>query len=80
MQKLEDSKGRLTAYALACGYVQRQELGQQIIYLGRHGGGLYYVQATEHYALGGKQNHTFTRLEDARKEFNKAVRYARAVD
>lgn len=79
MARLKDSRGRLTAYAFACGYVESQEMGQAFITLGRYGGGLYYVKSAEHYALEPYLQKTFTRLQDARAEYSRAVRIERAM-
>ena len=80
MARLKDSRGRLTAYAFACGYVESQELGQAQVTLGRYeSGGLYYVKSAEHYALEPYLQKTFTRLQDARAEYSRAVRIEREM-
>lgn len=78
--KLRDSRGRLTAYAFACGAYESREIGQAFILLGRYPGtGLYYVNATECYGLPNYLEKQFTRLEEARQEFNRAARYEAAA-
>lgn len=78
--KLKDSRDRLTAYAFACGYVQSLEIGQAFIILGRYPSTrVYYVKATECYGLPNYSEKQFTRLDEARQEFNRAARYERAL-
>lgn len=69
-QKLRRKDGRLTAYGLACGYVEKFEGGGKILTLWHEGGTVYHVR------LYDLDNHTrvfwegFEKLTEARKLFD----------
>lgn len=79
----KDKSGRLTAYALACGYIELVESGSKRVKLGRHGGGQridpYYVQLNDESQLmtsnrGIVYYDQFQTLAQARKAWRKLVK------
>jgi|GEM_PF-3165489 len=63
--KFLTAKGKLTAYSLGCGYVEREESGRYHLTL---------AWETNHYLVGGYWPHhiyeTFTTLGEARKAYD----------
>lgn len=71
-----NSKGELTPYGLACGYVQKYEHLKQSVTLWREGG-VYHVRRHNHLHNKRVFWDTFEKLTDARKVYNK---YANEIE
>lgn len=68
MMKFYDTKGRLTAYALACGYIERKHNGSvQTTLWAEHG--VYHVRAHDFEAHSRVFWDSFERLGEARERF-----------
>lgn len=69
--KIYNSKKQLTAYALACGYISRRELGNGIEDTLWHEHGVYHVRRHDFKHNKRVAWKTFTQLTNARKYFTK---------
>lgn len=72
MQTIKNSKGRLTSYGLACGYIERYELGEYSVQLW-HEGACFHVRLHSTYD-GRIFWDSFERLSDARKCYGRTKR------
>jgi hypothetical protein len=81
--EIQNTRGELTAYGLACGYVERVENGKYGIELARYGGGQkvepYYVQITNYDYVGHPSNanvfyEQYQTLTQARKSYRNALK------
>jgi hypothetical protein len=63
--------GRLTHYALACGYVETFENEGRAVTLWHEGGPVFHVRAHDHNKGQRLEWETFERLADARRHFDK---------
>lgn len=75
--KFTNKRGELTAYALACGYIERHESGVDSVELGKFGGGQrlesYYVKL---YGTSGLMGWGYYQtLAQARRAYRSAVRH-----
>ena len=74
--QFKNSAGELTAYALACGYVERRESGADSVELGKFGGQRlesYYVYL---YGASGRMGYGYYQtLTQARRAYKSAVRH-----
>ena len=81
--KFRNNDGSLTAYALACGYVQFERVngGRFVVRLSGGGGsGCYHVQVwDEKLSLGMAAWETFDTLTEARKAMRQAIAYFRRL-
>jgi hypothetical protein len=68
---LKNKKGKLTAYAFACGYVQQKEVGDLRLSLWRENGS-WHIRAHDFSGKGRLFWHCPKNLTDARKAFAKA--------
>ena len=75
--KFTNRAGELTAYALACGYIERHESGADSVELGKFGGGQrydsYYVYLRGTSGLMGYGY--YQTLTQARRAYKSAVRH-----
>ena len=76
MQRFRTARGRLTHYALACGYIETREVNGVSVTLWHEGGPCLHVRA--HGPQGRIFWDSFPTLTEARKRFDKAVRELRA--
>jgi len=73
--KFDTKRGTLTAYALACGYIQRHCTGNNGVTLGGNGGGSYYpyyVTVTD--SSGIVSHECYETLLPARRAYAYAVK------
>lgn len=76
MSKFRNAKGRLTRYALGCGYVERKDIGSQSVTMWHEGGPAIHVR--QHDGNHGRVFwDTFTTLAAARKRYDQACRVLR---
>lgn len=72
--------GRLTNYALGCGYVESVEIGSVSLSLWHEGGPCLHVRAHDHGENFGRLFwETFETLTDARRRFDRAKREIKAA-
>jgi hypothetical protein len=74
IDKFRTKAGRLTPYALACGYIEKHEADNVTTTLWHEGGILYHVRQHD-FGRGARVFwESFERLTDARKCYDKAIR------
>lgn len=85
--RFKDADGRCTAYALACGYVDRHRVGERGIRWATEGGrmvtlwqesGAYHVRHHDFERFGRISWSTHTKLKTARRFYDAACRAADA--
>ena len=69
MSVIYTKRGKLSAYGIRCGYIERKELADKRVTLFNEHGYIYLVNITNLPALDGYVK-GFDRLADARKFFN----------
>lgn len=81
--KFHNNDGSLTAYALACGYVQTETVNGgrfEVRLSGGGGSGCYHVQVwDEELSLGMAAWESFDTLTEARKAVRQAIAYFRRL-
>jgi len=74
--QFKNSAGELTAYALACGYIERAESGADSVELGKFGGQRYDSFYVYLYGTGGLMGYGYYQtLTAARRAYKSAVRH-----
>lgn len=72
--RFETKRGRLTVYALACGYVERKEAGDVRLDLW-HEGACFHVRAHDFAGRGRLFWESFPTLKEARRFFDSSKRH-----
>jgi hypothetical protein len=78
MKQFYNSKGELTAYGLACGYIEKYEALQQSLTLWREGG-IYHVRRHNHFHNKRVFWVSFEKLTDARKTYNQHAKEIKSL-